>query len=56
VIRKIGIPHKILVAIEKLQAKNVAQVKIANRTPTGFKTTKGLKHKCGLSPTYSRII
>ena len=32
VIRKIGIPHKILVGTEKLQAKNEAHVKIGNRT------------------------
>jgi hypothetical protein len=34
-----GIPHKILAGIEKLQAKNEARVKIGNRI-SGFKTTK----------------
>ena len=37
VIRKIGIPHEILVVTEKLQAKNEAHVKIGNRISTGFK-------------------
>jgi hypothetical protein len=42
VIRKMGIPHEILVGIEKLKAKNEAHVEIGNRI-SGFKTTKGLK-------------
>jgi GTPase Era involved in 16S rRNA processing len=41
-IRKMEIPHEILVGIEKLQARNEAHVKIGNRISI-FKTTKGLK-------------
>jgi hypothetical protein len=55
VISKMGIPHEILVGAEKLQAKNKAHVKIGNRV-SGFKTTKGLKQRCGLSPTLFRFI
>lgn len=39
VIRKMEIPHEILVGIEKLQDKNEAHVKIGNGI-SGFKTTK----------------
>jgi len=55
VIRKIGIPHEILVGTEKLQTKNEAHVKTGKRI-SGFKTTKGLKQRHGLSPTLFRFI
>lgn len=45
-----GIPQKILV-IQKTYARNETQVKIRNYSSGGFRTTKGLKHGCGLSPT-----
>jgi len=55
VIRKMGIPHEILVGTEKLQAKNKAHVKTGKRI-SGFKTTKRLKQRPGLSPTLFRFI
>jgi hypothetical protein len=46
VIRKMGIPHEILVGVEKLHAKNEAHVKTGKRI-SGFKTTTGLKQRSG---------
>jgi hypothetical protein len=50
VIRKNGIPQKLLVMIQKMQTKNEAQVKTGNGISTGFRTTEGLKQGCGISP------
>jgi hypothetical protein len=50
-----GIPHKILVAIQQMCAKNETQVKIGKRTSIGYKTTEGLKHRCGLSQSLFKI-
>lgn len=55
VIRKIGIPQEMLVLIKKIYAKNEAQVKIGNMKSTGFRTNKGLKQGCGLSPSLLKV-
>jgi len=39
-----------LVVIQKLHAKNEAQVKTGNRISTGLRITKRMKQGCGLSP------
>jgi len=38
-----------------MYAKNEAQVKIGNTKSAGFRTNKGLKQGCGLSPSSLKI-
>lgn len=53
-IRDIGIPQEMLVVIQKMHAKNEAQVKTGNRISTGL-ITKRMKWGCGLSPDLFKI-
>jgi len=55
VIRKMGIPQEILVVIQKMYARNEAQVKIWKSIAVCFRTTKVLEQGCGLSPTLFTI-
>jgi hypothetical protein len=50
-----GIPQEMLVVIQKMHAKNEAQVKTGKRISTGFRITKGMKWGCGLSPDLFKI-
>jgi hypothetical protein len=52
---KMGIAHEILVVIQQMYAKNEAEVKIGKRTSIGYKTTEGLKQRCGLSQSLFKI-
>jgi len=54
-IRKMGILQEILVVIQKMYARNEAQVKILNSTSVGFRTTEVLEQECGFSPTLFTI-
>jgi len=54
-ISNVGIPQELLVVIQKMHAKNEAQVKTGKRISAGFRITEGMKRGCGLSPHLFKI-
>jgi hypothetical protein len=54
-IRRMGIPQEIIVVVQKMYENSEAQMKVGNRISTSFRTTKGLKQGCRLSPTLIKI-
>jgi hypothetical protein len=54
-IRGMGIPQEIIIVIQKMYENNEAHVKVGNKVSTIFRTTKGVKEECGVSPSLFKI-